>query len=59
MMAKSTTTQPHGNWYWHAPSQRLLIEAPQATALSDLSGDWSIDALEQMLEGLSRGRLGK
>ena len=58
-MANSQHTQPHGNWYWHAPTQRLAIEAPQATILSDMSGDWSINALEQMLEGLSRGRLGK
>jgi EAL domain-containing protein (putative c-di-GMP-specific phosphodiesterase class I) len=57
-MANPRHTQPHGNWHWHAPTQRLAIEAPQATVLSDMSGDWSINALEQMLEGLSRGRLG-
>ncbi|MEQ9434792.1 EAL domain-containing protein [Hyphomonas sp.] len=58
-MAKPQPSQPHGNWHWHAPTQRLAINAPKATFLSDMSGDWSITALEQMLEGLSRGRLGK
>jgi EAL domain-containing protein (putative c-di-GMP-specific phosphodiesterase class I) len=58
-MAKSIPTQPQGSWHWHVLSQRLLIDAPKSTALSDLSGDWSIESLEQILEGLSRGRLGK
>ncbi|MCA8903063.1 MAG: EAL domain-containing protein [Hyphomonas sp.] len=58
-MAKTQQTLPQGNWHWHTPSRRLVIDAPAGTALSELSGDWSIDALEQMLEGLSRGRLGR
>ena len=58
-MATPPSTQPHGNWHWHAPSQRLVIDAPKATVLSELTGEWSIDAFEQMLEGLSRGRLAK
>ncbi len=36
-----------------------MIDAPRNSDLSEISGDWSIDALEQMLEGLSRGRLGR
>lgn len=58
-MATPPSTQPHGNWHWHAPTQRLVIDAPKATVLSELTGEWSIDAFEQMLEGLSRGRLSK
>lgn len=58
-MAPSSDISPQGNWYWNAPAQRLLIDAPRGSALSELSGDWSIDALEQMLEGLSRGRLNR
>ncbi|WP_371311185.1 EAL domain-containing protein [Hyphomonas sp.] len=59
MAPRSEQTLPQGNWYWHAPSRRLEIAAPKGTILSELSGDWSVDALEQMLEGLSRGRLGR
>ena len=59
MAARFENTLPQGSWHWHKPSQRLTIEAPRGTVLSELSGDWSIDALEQMLEGLSRGRLGR
>ena len=56
-MAQPTEIHPQGSWYWNAPAQRLLIDVPRGTSLSELSGDWSIEALEQMLEGLSRGRL--
>ena len=47
-----------GSWLWNAGAGRLSIDVAAETALSDLKGDWSIDALEQMVEGLSRGRLG-
>lgn len=56
-MAQPSEIRPQGNWHWNAPAKRLVIDVPRGTSLSDLSGDWSIDALEQMLEGLSRGRL--
>lgn len=56
-MAKPKKTYPQGNWYWNVPAKRLVIQAPFGTPLTDLIGEWSIDALEQMLEGLSRGRL--
>ncbi len=58
-MSKPNQTHPQGSWYWNVPAKRLIIEAPFGTALSDLIGEWAIDALEQMLEGLSRGRLQK
>ncbi|MBY9067036.1 EAL domain-containing protein [Hyphomonas sp. WL0036] len=58
-MAKRTPKEPQGNWHWRGEAGRLVIEAPTGTPLSDLSGDWSLDALEKMVEGLSRGRLGK
>jgi hypothetical protein len=56
-MAQSSDISPQGNWHWNAPAKRLLIDVQRGADLSELSGDWSIDALEQMLEGLSRGRL--
>lgn len=56
-MAQSSDISPQGNWRWNAPAKRLLIDVQRGADLSELSGDWSIDALEQMLEGLSRGRL--
>jgi len=56
-MARPSEISPQGNWHWNAPAKRLLIDVPRGSDLSELSGDWSIDALEQMLEGLSRGRL--
>ena len=56
-MAQTSETSLQGNWHWNAQARRLVIEVPRGSAYSELSGDWSIDALEQMLEGLSRGRL--
>jgi EAL domain-containing protein (putative c-di-GMP-specific phosphodiesterase class I) len=58
-MAPPTQAQAQGSWSWHPATGRLVIEAPSGTPLSDLGGSWSIDALEKMLEGLSRGRLGR
>ncbi|WP_339679689.1 EAL domain-containing protein [uncultured Hyphomonas sp.] len=56
-MMSDQSTQPQGSWHWNAVSRHLLIEAPKGGDLSDLAGQWSIDAIEQMFEGLSRGRL--
>ena len=56
-MALPSEIGPQGNWHWNALAKRLAIDVPRGSALSELSGDWSVDALEQMLEGLSRGRL--
>ncbi len=58
-MLEPKPIQPHGSWHWLSPRQRLLIEAPAGTPLGELAGDWSLDAIEKMLEGLSRGRLQK
>lgn len=58
-MTRAKQTQPQGSWHWHAKAKRLVIEAPAATEISELAGDWSVDAIEQMFEGLSRGRLKK
>lgn len=58
-MAKPVPKDPQGSWHWRGDAGRLIIEAPVGTLLSDLSGSWSLDALEKMVEGLSRGRLGK
>ncbi len=58
-MALAKPTEPQGSWTWRPQAGRLEIEAPSGTPLSDLGGVWSIDALEKMLEGLSRGRLGR
>jgi EAL domain-containing protein (putative c-di-GMP-specific phosphodiesterase class I) len=56
-MAIPSTSSLQGQWHWHATAQHLLIESPAGTPLSDLSGDWSLNSLNQMLEGLSRSRL--
>jgi EAL domain-containing protein (putative c-di-GMP-specific phosphodiesterase class I) len=56
-MATMNNAQAQGSWHWRAPLGRLAIEAPIGTNLSDLRGDWTLEALEKMLEGLSRGRL--
>jgi EAL domain-containing protein (putative c-di-GMP-specific phosphodiesterase class I) len=58
-MAPTIRAQAQGSWSWHPATGRLVIESPPGTPLSDLGGSWSIDALEKMLEGLSRGRLGR
>ena len=58
-MARSTSKDPQGSWHWYGNAGRLVIETEAGTLLSDLAGDWSLDALEKMVEGLSRGRLGK
>lgn len=58
-MALAKPAPAQGNWIWRTATGRLEIEAPSGTPLSDLGGIWSIDALEKMLEGLSRGRLKK
>jgi EAL domain-containing protein (putative c-di-GMP-specific phosphodiesterase class I) len=56
-MAQPSDISPQGNWHWNAETRRLVIDVPRGSDYSELAGDWSIDALEQMLEGLSRGRL--
>lgn len=56
-MSKPEQTQPQGSWYWNVPAQRLVIEAPFGGTLAEMIGEWSIDSLDQMMEGLSRGRL--
>ncbi len=58
-MSKPILSQAQGSWHWQGATGRLRIEAPAGTLLSEISGDWTVDALEKMLEGLSRGRLGK
>ncbi len=58
-MAPTTRAQDQGSWSWHPATGRLVIESPPGTPLAELGGSWSIDALEKMLEGLSRGRLGR
>ncbi len=56
-MALAKPAQAQGSWTWRPQAGRLEIEAPSGTPLSDLGGVWSLDALDKMLEGLSRGRL--
>ncbi len=56
-MAAPQKTVPQGNWHWHAKANHLLIEAPVGTHFADLNGAWTLPALDQVLEGLSRGRL--
>lgn len=56
-MALMKPAQAQGSWIWRPVTGRLEIDAPSGTPLADLGGSWSIDALEKMLEGLSRGRL--
>ncbi|WP_291075888.1 EAL domain-containing protein [Hyphomonas sp.] len=58
-MLPDEASQPQGSWHWTASNRHLVIDTPRGSALSDLNGDWSIAALEQMFEGLSRGRLDK
>jgi EAL domain-containing protein (putative c-di-GMP-specific phosphodiesterase class I) len=56
-MPLSSSAEPQGNWIWRPQAGRLEIETSAGTPLSFLGGNWSIDAFEKMLEGLSRGRL--
>jgi EAL domain-containing protein (putative c-di-GMP-specific phosphodiesterase class I) len=56
-MALLKPAQAQGSWIWRPVTGRLDIDAPAGTPLAELGGSWSIDALEMMLEGLSRGRL--
>ena len=56
-MALAKPAQAQGSWIWRPEPGRLEIEAPSGTPLFDLVGVWSLDALDKMLEGLSRGRL--
>lgn len=56
-MALKKPAQAQGSWIWRPVTGRLDIDAPAGTPLAELGGSWSIDALEMMLEGLSRGRL--
>lgn len=56
-MALMKPAQAQGSWIWRPVTGRLEIDAPSGTPLAELGGSWSIDALEKMLEGLSRGRL--
>jgi EAL domain-containing protein (putative c-di-GMP-specific phosphodiesterase class I) len=58
-MALAKPTEAQGSWTWRPLAGRLEIEAPAGTPLADLRGVWSLDALDKMLEGLSRGRLGR
>jgi len=53
------SSKPRGNWHWNAATQHLSIDASTGTGLSELAGNWSLDAIEQLFEGLSRGRLAK
>ncbi len=57
-MPAAGSGRSEGSWRWRATSGRLIIDTPRETSLSELSGNWSLDALEKMVEGLSRGRLG-
>lgn len=57
-MSQTRSGTSEGSWRWRAETGRLIIDAPLETFMSELSGNWSLDALEKMVEGLSRGRLG-
>jgi EAL domain-containing protein (putative c-di-GMP-specific phosphodiesterase class I) len=46
-----------GSWCWRVADARIEINAPRTSSISDLSGEWSLEALSKMLEGLSSGRL--
>ncbi|WP_370224778.1 MULTISPECIES: EAL domain-containing protein [Hyphomonas] len=56
-MRSDQATQAQGSWHWNAETRQLLIEAPKGSELSVLAGQWSLNAIEQLFEGLSRGRL--
>lgn len=48
---------PIGEWQWNRSTQRLTLslEAPEVSRL--LSGEWALDDLSNVLDGLSRQRL--
>ncbi len=56
-MSAAHHIHPHGTWHWRGRDGRLTFEITEEGVLSDLAGRWTIDALEAMVEGLSRGRL--
>lgn len=58
-MSRPNPKDPQGSWHWRGGTGRLIIEARTGTMLSDMAGNWTLDALEKMVEGLSRGRLGR
>ena len=58
-MLKPQSSKPQGSWHWSVDDKRLDIETVKGSDLSDMSGQWSLGALGQMMEGLSKGRLQK
>lgn len=48
---------PVGEWQWNRQTERLTLSLKQPTLGRLLSGDWALDDLSHVLDGLSRQRL--
>lgn len=48
---------PIGEWQWNAATQRLTLSLNSPVLGRTLSGDWALDDLNHVLDGLSRQRL--
>lgn len=60
MTSQSRPKQEHeGNWRWSGAAGRLDMHIDAASRVAHLRGSWSPDALDVLLDGLSRGRLRK
>ena len=46
-----------GHWKWDAGDRRLEIEPSPQSTLDELGGNWTLDSLGVLLDGLSRSRL--
>lgn len=56
-MSKTQTDgagRPLGNWSWRVSAQRLAFDVPEGSVFSGLNGEWSLEGIGAILEGLSR-----
>lgn len=50
-------TKPIGDWIWNGASQRLSFSISDPSFAHTLSGDWALDDLDRVFDGLSKRRL--
>lgn len=50
-------TKPIGDWTWNGATQRLSFLVLDPAFASTLSGDWALDDLDRVFDGLSKRRL--
>jgi EAL domain-containing protein (putative c-di-GMP-specific phosphodiesterase class I) len=57
MMAEPDETLDWPGWTWHRDSGQLSIATAARRDLAPLEGDWSLDALRHLIDGLSSARM--